>query len=65
MDKHSLKSTVVLILATSCLLMGQGKPYQGPEDSAGDIAAEREGYMTGNRVLFIFVIQQSSLTGQG
>ena len=30
--------------------MGQGKEYEGPEDPAGDIAAEREGYMTGNRV---------------
>jgi len=35
-------------------LFGQGKPYAGPEDPAGDIAAEREGYMTGNRVYLYF-----------
>ena len=34
--------------------MAQGKEYQGPEDSAGDIAAEKEGYMTGNRVFIYF-----------
>ncbi|MCI0513084.1 hypothetical protein L0128_07735 [candidate division KSB1 bacterium] len=32
----------------------QGKPYAGPDDEAGDIAAEREGYMTGNRVFLYF-----------
>ena len=32
----------------------QGKPYEGPEDPAGDIAAEKEGYMTGNRVFIYF-----------
>ena len=26
----------------------------GPDDSAGDIAAEREGYMTGNRIFLYF-----------
>jgi hypothetical protein len=32
----------------------QGKIYEGPDDPAGDIAAEREGYMTGNRVYLYF-----------
>ena len=32
----------------------QGKEYEGPEDPAGDIAAEKEGYMTGNRVFIYF-----------
>ena len=32
----------------------QGKPYSGPEHPAGDIAAEKEGYMTGNRVFIYF-----------
>ncbi|MBN2011868.1 hypothetical protein JW960_21245 [candidate division KSB1 bacterium] len=35
-------------------LQAQGKLYDGPDDPAGDIAAEREGYMTGNRVLLYF-----------
>lgn len=35
-------------------LCAQGKPYDGPEDGPGDIAAEREGYMTGNRVYLYF-----------
>ena len=35
-------------------LFGQGKPYAGPDDPAGDIAAEREGYMAGNRVFLYF-----------
>jgi len=36
------------------LAFTQGKKYAGPDDSAGDIAAEREGYMTGNRILLYF-----------
>ena len=35
-------------------LFGQGRPYEGPEDPAGDISDEREGYMNGNRVLLYF-----------
>jgi hypothetical protein len=35
-------------------LWAQGKVYEGPDDPAGDIAAEREGYMTGNRVHLYF-----------
>ena len=38
--------------------------FQGPEDPAGDIAAEREGYMTGNRVFFILEITLSYQIGQ-
>ena len=33
---------------------GQHGGNEGPEDPAGDIAAEREGYMTGNRVFLYF-----------
>ena len=36
------------------IMFSQGKPYEGPEDPAGDIAAEKEGYMTGNRVFIYF-----------
>ena len=42
------------MLVSLNFLMAQGKEYQGPEDSAGDIAAEKEGYMTGNRVFIYF-----------
>ena len=48
-------TTIVMIFLTALgLLFGQGKEYGGPEDPAGDIAAEREGYMTGNRVFIYF-----------
>ena len=45
-----------LILSIFCVavLTGQSKKYEGPNDAAGDIAAEREGYMTGNRVFLYF-----------
>ena len=36
------------------LVFSQGKQYEGPDDPAGDPSAEREGYMTGNRVLIYF-----------
>ena len=54
----NIKGTIIwinfiLILSTSVIL-GQGKPYEGPDDPAGDIAAEREGYMSGNRVYLYF-----------
>ena len=35
-------------------VVAQGKIYEGPDDPAGDIAAIREGYMNGNRVLLYF-----------
>jgi len=38
----------------SSILLGQGKKYEGPDDPAGDPAAIREGYMTGNRVFLYF-----------
>ena len=44
----------MIFLTALGLLFGQGKEYGGPEDPAGDIAAEREGYMTGNRVFIYF-----------
>lgn len=36
------------------LLLGQGKPYEGPEDPAGDPAIEREGFMNGNKFRMLF-----------
>lgn len=48
----------LVILLTFCLipmlLLGQGKPYEGPEDPAGDPAIEREGFMNGNRFRMLF-----------
>jgi len=43
----------LLAFGTSSLL-AQGRPYVGPTDPAGDPEFEREGYMTGNRVLMYF-----------
>ena len=48
-----MKKLFYLLLLTN-LIFSQGKEYVGPDDPAGDIAAEREGYMTGNRVFLYF-----------
>jgi hypothetical protein len=45
---------LLLITVFSTGLLAQGKPYDGPDDPAGDIAAERYGWMTGNRVLLFY-----------
>ena len=51
-------SQFLVLAMTFCFfrvdLFSQGKSYEGPTDPAGDIAAEREGYMTGNRVYLYF-----------
>ncbi len=52
----------IICLLTCGLLIGtlytcsyaQFTPYDGPDDPAGDIAAERTGFMTGNRVFLFF-----------
>ncbi len=44
----------LLFLAGSDLLFGQGNPYQGPEDPAGDDAAKREAWMDGNRIYLYY-----------
>ncbi len=44
----------IVFLIGYTFIFSQGKEYQGPEDPAGDIAAEKEGYMTGNRVFIYF-----------
>lgn len=55
-----MKYTIIISLI-ACIFIGlhsigysQGRRYEGPDDPAGDIAAERAGYMTGNRVLVYF-----------
>ena len=45
---------ILLVMITGSQIFAQGRPYEGPDDPAGDIAAEREGWMTGNRVLLYF-----------
>ena len=50
----NLIKILIGVLFSYQFLLSQGKDYQGPEDSAGDIAAEKEGYMTGNRVFIYF-----------
>ena len=46
--------SITILVISFGLLLGQGKEYLGPQDPAGDIAAEKEGYMTGNRVFIYF-----------
>ena len=48
------KLLIIYVFLSSSFVVSQGKQYAGPEDPAGDPAAEREGYMTGNRVLIYF-----------
>ncbi len=45
---------VFLVLLTASIVHGQSRPYEGPDDPAGDIAAERVGWMSGNRVLMFY-----------
>ena len=55
-----MKNKIIFLLILSISLglcstiFSQGRRYEGPDDPAGDIAAERAGYMTGNRVLVFF-----------
>ncbi len=45
---------LTLVLWSVQGLYSQSRPYEGPDDPASDIAAERAGWMTGNRVLLFF-----------
>lgn len=49
--KNCLKIALLLIMSLSNHIIGQARIYDGPDDPAGDKAAERVGFMTGNRVL--------------
>ena len=44
----------LILLAAQLELFAQGQLYEGPDDPAGDIAAERTGWMNGNRVLLFY-----------
>ena len=55
MKKRScLMLTLILSFLCAGLVFGQGKLYEGPNDPAGDISAERIGYMNGNRVMLYY-----------
>ena len=45
---------VVLLFIYPVIIFGQGRPYEGPEDPAGDISEIRSGYMNGNRAILYF-----------
>lgn len=45
---------ILFTLMSLTLLFGQAREYEGPIDPAGDQAALREGYMTGNRFRLYF-----------
>ncbi|MBK7107043.1 MAG: hypothetical protein IPH62_17355 [Ignavibacteriae bacterium] len=49
-----IKISVVILILFQLVITGQGRLYEGPEDPAGDISEEREGYMNGNRALLYF-----------
>ncbi|MCF7885070.1 MAG: hypothetical protein K9M80_01125 [Candidatus Marinimicrobia bacterium] len=54
MRKFLISTFLILLLSPLTILKAQGIQYKGPEDPAGDIAATREGWMDGNRVLLYF-----------
>ena len=45
---------LLIILLATISIFAQSRPYEGPDDPAGDIAAERAGWMSGNRVLMFY-----------
>ena len=49
-----IKQINILALLLQCMIFSQGSDYEGPDDPAGDIEAEREGYMNGNRVYLYY-----------
>jgi hypothetical protein len=51
---NRVKYLLIVLTFIPILIFGQGRPYEGPEDPAGDISEEREGYMNGNRALLYF-----------
>ena len=54
MRKSFLFTFLTVLMMLPLLLVAQGQQYDGPDDPAGDKAAEREGFMTGNRVFLYF-----------
>ena len=55
MTKNNIiKTFVFLLLILNSLMIAQSRPYEGPDDPAGDVAAQRTGWMNGNRVLLFY-----------
>ena len=54
MNMRVTLSVGLLLLLMPMFLFGQGEPYEGPKDPAGDPAWEREGFMNGNRMRMLF-----------
>lgn len=52
--KSVLLSTIIVLLLFNGNIFSQSRIYDGPDDPAGDKAAERTGYMSGNRALVFF-----------
>jgi len=50
----NIKNILFVLLFSVSIIFGQSRPYEGPDDPAGDIAAERAGWMSGNRVLMFY-----------
>jgi hypothetical protein len=49
-----IKYAIFILLIQVSLILSQNRPYEGPEDPAGDLSNLREAYMNGNRVLLYF-----------
>ena len=45
---------IIFTIFILAIVIGQGTDYAGPDDPAGDIEAEREGYMNGYRVYLYY-----------
>ena len=54
MKAHVSAIFVLYFILSANQILAQSQPYQGPDDPAGDPAAVREGYMSGNDVLLYF-----------
>ncbi len=54
MPNRTLLRTIFLFIFSFTIIYAQGRPYEGPEDPAGDISQLREGWMNGNRVLLFY-----------
>ena len=52
--KYTCSLLILMLIFTTNIQAQYGKIYQGPDDPAGDVLAERDGFMNGNNVLLYF-----------